>query len=211
MRPCAFLLMLFSFYTNLFSQVNTTGFSIIIPRQKISGSLYSSIQFIDSRKDTGTMGFVQQGFFNKKAAIIAKSPFQDQLENLLDSITGKSGGEGELLFQLRYLRFAEVTNALTEKGYCYIKAALYGKKDHQYVKLSLLDSIVYVKSAEVRKALLRNTSIVLTNFISDNLMNQGNDSDSISYKDIGGIEQFEKKKIPLYIAKTYKDAVMTDN
>ncbi len=192
---------------NIYSQNNTSDFLLITPKLKIQHSLYSSIRFIDSRIDTLTMGNVEKGMFNKRADIIPTKSFQSQFQVILDSITDSTAKNGELLFQLRFLNFSQVTSITTKKGYCYIRAVLYGRKCEKYLKLGALDSIVVVQSSNVTTSLLANTSQLLTDFIAGQLLNPGNERDEIVFRDIINLERLEKKKIPVYNTLVYKDGL----
>lgn len=202
-----FLFFIFLACSNTFCQKNIADFNLIIPKQKIQYSLYSSIRCIDSRTDTLSMGNVQKGLFNKRVEVMLTKSLESQFQVVLDSITDHTAKPGELLFQLRFFNFSEITGAITEKGYCYIRAALYARNGEKYIKLGNLDSIVYVHSAEVTNALLAGTSQLLTDFIAGNLLNPGNEAELIDYKDISNIERLEKKSIPVYNTADYKDGL----
>src|SRR5689334_3925025 len=112
------------FCTATFAQRATEDYTITLPEQKISNSLYRNISYLDSRYDTSNMGIVQLGAFNRKARVIPKVPFSMQLTTVLQAMTDSSAKDGELLFQLRQFNFAEITGAMSERGYCYLRADL---------------------------------------------------------------------------------------
>jgi hypothetical protein len=117
-----FLTVIFPLFTvaQLFSQSRTEDFEIGSPELKVSNSLYTTIQYVDSRYDTTSMGIVQLGAFNRKARVVPKIPFATQLTNTVHALIDNTAKDGELLFQFRQFNFAEVTGAVSEKGYCYI-------------------------------------------------------------------------------------------
>src|SRR5262245_4098183 len=83
--------------TNLLAQNRTEDFMITLPEQKITGSLYKTISYLDSRYDTSHMGIVQLGAFNKKARVVPKTHFSVQLQQVLNALTDSTAKEGELL------------------------------------------------------------------------------------------------------------------
>src|SRR4030095_15995724 len=103
--------------THTYAQRTTEDFNITLPEQKVSNSLYKTISFLDSRTDTTNMGAVQLGAFNRQARVVPKVHISNQLVNVLNALNDSTAKDGELLFQLRQLSFAEITGALNEKGY----------------------------------------------------------------------------------------------
>lgn len=195
-----FLLLIISitFSLNLFSQRSADSFELILSDQKVSNSLYNTIGFLDSRYDTTNCGIIQLGAFNKKARVVMKIPFSKQLTFALNSMIDNTAKDGELLLQLRQFSFAEITGALSEKGYCYVKADLYSKLNNYYLKLSSVDTVIIFSSMDVTKALLTQGSYTITDFIFENLLIKAIDGDQYSFEDIVNIENIEKQKIPLY-------------
>lgn len=192
---------------NAVAQKATKDFEIELPEQKISGSLYNTISYIDSRLDTTHMGIVQLGAFNKKARVVPKIAFGQQLTNVLQALTDSASGDGGLLFQLKQLSFAEVTGAVSEKGYCYLRAVLYKKAGESYNPVNSIDTVILVKAMDVTKALFRNGSKVINSFISDNLLRPSTDTINYSYSDVVHIDSIEKRKLKLYNVTAYTDGV----
>jgi tetratricopeptide (TPR) repeat protein len=195
---------------NLFSQNKTEDFVITLPEQKIPNSLYKTISFIDSRYDTTNMGIVQLGVFNRKARVVPKTHFSEQLKNVLNALTDSTSKDGELLFQLRQFNFAEITGSLSEKGYCYLRADLYAKTNDQYQKTGSIDTVILVKAGDVTRAMFRNGSKTITNFIGSNLLQSPTDAVSYSYNDVMHIDSIEKRRINVYNAAGYKDGAYKD-
>jgi len=203
-----FLLLLTCIET--FGQNRTEDFKITLPEQKIPGSLYKNISYLDSRYDKTNMGIVQLGAFNKKAKVVPKIPFADQLTNVLNALTDSSAKEGELLFQLKQLSFAEITGAMSEKGYCYLQAALFSKQHDRYLELRAIDTVILIKSMDVTRALFRNGSKTITDFIANSLSQNPAGSNYYSYADIENIDSIEKRKIPVYNTTAYTDGLYSD-
>lgn len=203
---CVFVI-IFLFASTLFSQKLTQEFELRVPEQKVEKSLYNKISFIDSRYDVTNMGIVQLGVFNRKAKVVSSIPFSDQLSAAMASLTPASAENGQLLLQLRQFNFAEVTSAVSEKGYCYIRALLYSKKDRGYQRLNSIDTVFVVKSMDVTKSLLDGGSKVITNFISSNLLKLPTDSFFFSLNDVITIDDYEKKEIAVYNTEKFTDGI----
>ena len=193
----------------LFCQNKTEDFEITPPELKVKNSFYKNISYIDSRFDTTNMGIVQLGAFNKKVKVVPKTPFSEQLRNVFNFLIDNSAGEGELFFQLRQLNFAEITGAMSEKGYCYLRADLYSKRDKSYQKINSMDSVIYVKSMDVTRALFRKTSQLLINFIADNLTKEASEIKTYTLTDIINIDSIEKRGINVYNMAELKDGLYT--
>ena len=197
------------YYAASFAQDRTEDFSITLPEQKVSNSLYNKISYIDSRSDTSSLGLVQLGAFNKLASVVPKVHFSQQMVNVLQSLTDSTAKNGELLFQVRQLSFAELPQKFNEKGYFYLKANLYSKTNNRFLKIKSIDTIISIRAADVTRALFRNGSNVIAGFISNNLLKTPIDSTLYSFKDINRMDSIEKRKIKLYNVKTYTDGLYT--
>jgi hypothetical protein len=153
------------------------------------------------------MGIVQLGVFNTKAKVISSIPLSTQFTNILNALIDNSAKKGELLLQLRQFNFAEITGAMSEKGYCYLKAELYSKEDDFYKKISSIDTVILVKSMDVTKPLFRNGSKIITDFISNNLIKNATDLNYYTMNNIVNIDSIEKKKLNVYCTSTYSDGL----
>ncbi|MEO6721526.1 MAG: hypothetical protein ABIN67_14250 [Ferruginibacter sp.] len=194
----------------LFSQSRNEDFEITLPEQRIEHSLYNKISYLDSRIDTTNMGIVQLGAFNRKAKVVPKVPFSEQMRKVLGALTDSTAGNGNLLLQLRQFNFAEITGAVSEKGYCYLRAQLYANSNNGYQTVGFIDTVISVKSFDVTKGLFRNASNVLSAFISSNLLKTVSDSTVFSLHDIANMDSVEKRFVKLYNVSTYVDGVYTD-
>jgi hypothetical protein len=192
------------------AQKATRDFELNLPDQKVAQSLYNVIEYIDSRSDTGNMGIVQTGAFNKKARVVSATPFNLQLQKLIDAIIDSSTSNSDtLLFQLRQLSFAEITGSMSEKGYCYFRASLYHKQHEAYKHINTIDTVLVVKSMDVTKKLFREGSKLIAKFIGDNLNKPSLDDFIYTYHDIEYIDSLEKKKLAVYTVDSYTDGVYT--
>lgn len=174
---------------------------------RISGSLYNSIKFVDSRVDTSNMGIVQKGLMNTNVIVNARIPLAEQLNDYMTSVIDSGAKDGELLLQLRHILFCETTT-MSETGYCYMKANLYAGKDVKtYKLLSAIDTMILVKSFDVTNGLLKKGSSLLTELINYNLKNYPDDDASYSYHDILKIDSIEKRQIKLYNTDTFENGL----
>ena len=192
---------------NLLAQNRSEDFEIDLPEQKVSKSLYSTIRFVDTRENKNDMGIVQLGAFNKKARVIPKTSLATQLNNLIKSLTDSTAKNGDLLFQLRQFSFAEITGATSERGYCYLRAQLYSRVSEAYQKLNSIDTVIYIKSMDVTRALFRKGSKTLSDFIAANLIQTPIEKDLFSPHDVMSLDSIEKRKIPVYNTTVYKDGL----
>ncbi len=71
---------------------------------------------------------------------------------LIDSTAGNNTPPVPVI---RQLSFAEITGAMSEKGYCYLRAALYHKKDDGYGLVNTIDTVLLVKSMDVTKVIIQ--------------------------------------------------------
>jgi hypothetical protein len=201
---CIFTLVSFA---HLFSQRLTENFEITLPGEKVEHSLYRTIECIDSRYDTTFMGIIQLGAFNKKAKVIPEIPFSTQLQNVLNSLAGKDSKDGKLLFHLRQFNFAELTGTTSEKGYCYLRADLYSESDNSYLKISSIDTVIFIKGVDVTRALFRKASKMITNFIGYTLDRKVSGSDYYSFREVAKMDSIEKRKIKVYNTSEYTDGL----
>ena len=209
MRKQALCVLFLAQAAALCAQKATEDFEITLPDQKIRESLYNSIVFVDSRYDTSNLGIVQLGMFNKKAMVLPKYPLQNQVYGVLAALNDTNAGHGTLLFQLRQFSFAEVTGAMSEKGYCYLRASLYAFMDNRYKAIHHIDTVILVKSMDVTKSLFRNGSKALTDFIGKAVALSPEGEESYSYDDVLKMDSIEKRKITLYTTTEYKDGLYT--
>ncbi|MES1181712.1 MAG: hypothetical protein ABUL44_02860 [Flavobacterium sp.] len=206
-RPVSVLLLQFAILVNLSAQSGTEDFEISYPARKIENSLYNKINFADIRYDTTNIGIVQLGVFNRKVKVVPKIPFQIQLQNVVNALTDSTSGSGELLFLMRHFNFAEVTSAMSEKGYCYLRAELYAKTNDQFQKINVIDTIIVIKSMDVTRGLFRNGSELISNFIGTNLLYKPEAGIAYTYNEVLRMDSIEKSKIPLYTRIEYTNGV----
>jgi hypothetical protein len=196
-----FLLLLFFALTTLTITAQTYPEDFIVPLaiQKTNNSLYKTINFIDTRPTDGML--------NKKGKNITAVPIATQLTSLLQSATDSTAVNGELLLQLRLLNFAEVKGT-KEEGNCYLRAILYTKVDGRYKKINSIDTVVAIQTGvNLNKYDLENGGKILSEFVTNNLLNLPIDSTSYSLYDIRKLDSLEKQKLALYTRSKYTDGL----
>ncbi len=208
-RTFCFPILLIGISVNSFSQGQTQDFKIAMPEQKVENSLYNKISYLDSRYDITNMGIIQLGAFNRKVKVVPEVAFEEQLYHILKALTDEKAKEGELLFQLRQFNFAEITGAMSEKGYCYLRANLYERANDSYKKIDAIDTVILVKSLDVTKKMMKKGSELITDFIASNLTKTGNDTISYSLADVQNIDNMEKRSLKLYTTATFSNGLYT--
>ena len=173
-------------------------FEISLPETKATGSLYNKISFLDSREDSSQMGILQTGAFNRKAAVVTKTPLPVQLNKLMSALVDSTAKDGELLFQLRQLSFAEVTGAMSEKGYFFFRAILYAKAGQSYTMLASIDTAIIIKSSlDVTKGIFKRGSNLVSSFVSNHLLQTSNTA-GVTFSDVVKIDSIEKAGLKIY-------------
>lgn len=170
---------------------------------KISNSLYKNIYFLDCRVDSNYIGSVSVGLLNHEGRLKLRTPFQPQLQSLLDSLTDGSAANGELLFQLRKFRFVEEWAT----RYCYLQAGLYVKTENQYQRLSILDTVMVVTSRDVTGTIEYLGSKIMTDFLSSQLLQRPSDTTSFPVQEVLRYDSIEKNQLPLFTATAYTDGI----
>lgn len=207
-RPFFLLTIAIAFVNmHLSAQQHNREFEISLPETKTTGSLYNKISFIDAREDSSQMGIIQTGAFNRKAAVVAKTALPVQLSKLMDALVDSTAKDGELVFQLRQLSFAEVTGAFSEKGYFFFRVMLYAKTDQGYAPLAAIDTAIVIKSSwDVSKGIFKSGSKMVSNFISSNLL-QAPGTTPIAFSEVQKIDSIEKAGLKVYTDTGWQNGI----
>jgi hypothetical protein len=131
----------------LFAQNKIQPFQISFPDTTVSGSLYDSVELIDTRKNNGKMGFVQLGMFNNIADVHFEPSLSTQLSNLIKKIRSPSARQDILYIRLRKLFFSEETSGMSERGLFYLRATAFRKTEAGFSKLKSIDTLWTNKSS----------------------------------------------------------------
>jgi hypothetical protein len=201
-----YLPVLLCLVSGLYAQDLIREFEILPTKIKVHNSFYNKIDFLDSRGDSSRIGVVQVGLLkNRDAKLLLKTPFLPQLQELVRSLIDSSAADGEMLFQLRQFNFIEFTGT----RYCYLDAELYAKGDSGYKKLSVLDTLIVVGSADVAKLLTIFANKIIADFVAGGLRKLAWSNTSYSLSNLKNIDSVEKSEIPLYQATEYSDGIYT--
>jgi hypothetical protein len=201
---CLTLLTL-NFTSFLYSQKLIEEFHLPTPQKRVESN-YSNLTVIDSRVDTTNMGVVQKGAFNRKALLVAKIDLKAQIKHVFKHAISLTAGPGELVLNVRDFKFAEITDAFSETGYCYLRADLFAKRDSTYSKIGFFDRVLEVSALDVTQKNIKNGSENLITFLTSNL-SKSNYGDSYTMDEIKNIASIEKRKIPIYNTTKYNDGV----
>lgn len=195
----------------LFSQKRTEDFSISFPDQKLEKSYYKTIQLIDNRIDTTSLGIVQKGAFNAKAKVVPTTNLAGQFQNLLNHINDNNAEDGTIVIYLKQLYFAEVTGAFSEHGYCYFQAFLFAKNDDgTYSYLDKIDSVIDHSSMDVTKATMKKGSEMVSTFIRKNISKKAIATNHYTLEEIKNFDAIEKQNLSLYNSTELKDGIYKD-
>ena len=171
--------------------------------EKVSGSLYNTIEFKDLRKDTTYLGVVQVGLANSKARVVFEQPLQQQFDTLLASLVGSDTKQGKLLLTFRRFTFMEKTYAMKETGFFFVRADLYESNNNEYRWISTLDTIVQFNSADVTQRLLRKGRNIVTDFIKSNLNKTASSPRSYTLYEASKIDSIQKSELAVYNVNEY--------
>lgn len=189
------------------AQNKSETFLFSLPDSKVSASLYRTIRLMDIREDTSNLGVIQKGAFNKQVKVIPEIPLEQQFQNLVAAANPSTAGDGELLLLLREFRFAEITKAMSEFGYCHFRASLFARSESGYARLQSIDTVVVIRAMDVTKKVLREGSEAIRNFITRELASSVTTDIVVPEDQLLSIDSLEKLRIPLYTSDTYKDGV----
>jgi hypothetical protein len=175
---------------------------------KVINSAYSSIKLIDSREDTSGFGMVRLGMLDKEAKVISNGSFETQLGVLLTKLNGEKTGSGQLIFQLRRLKFVEKAETGMEFGYCFFRANIFVPASGEFKLVSCIDTFIVVESKkEVTKQIIQNANKTIISFFKEALTKDVSKAEIFSYNDIVKIDSIEKSKIKVYTTQEYVNGV----
>lgn len=198
-RRLVILLFLCLPFSRLLAQGQSLPLPFTTPKHKPVKSLYKTIAFLDSRRDTSSIGVLDSSR-KKLVRLTLQTPVQPQLDNILSAFTDERAGDGELLFQLRRFSFAE--QAMTR--YCYLIATLYKKDGDRYTRLADLDTVMSINTpGKVKEALGDIANDILDKFIAKSITLAPPGNQSYSLAEIRQMDAVEKKQLPLYTATAY--------
>lgn len=192
---------------NSFAQEKVKYFELDAKDVKAVGSSYGAIRFLDSREDTSSYGIVRIGTLNKEAAVLTQVPLEKQLSDLLAKSNGSATPSGELVFQLRRLKFVEKAEAENEYGYCFFRANIFTPYENGYSLVSAIDTFIVVESNDVTNLILDEANKAVVKFFTASLNKAPKPMDALSYNEILKIDSIEKLKIKVYNTDEYVNGV----
>ena len=173
-------------------------------RLKLSSSIFSKFEVIDTRYDTAHTGFVQRGLLNRREEI--KFPWKSAREEMIYAINKMIDSvhkeDGTVMINIRKFFIAEVTEATREFGKVEIKAGCYLKHDSIYREMFTIDTAYIIPGGlDVTKRLLDTVPELWGAFVQKIATFNPYDCDptnDFTDYDVHHIDELEKKKIPVY-------------
>jgi len=192
---------------NCIAQEKVKLFELTLREPKSINSLYGSVKLLDSREDTANFGLVRLGILNKEAAVLPARPIDAQLNEIVATANGTLSPKGELLFQLRRLKFIEKAEGDKEFGYCFFRANILTGSEGQFKLVSSIDTFLVVESGDVTKLILEKANNTIVKFITNALVMDAEKAPVLSYTEVMKIDSIEKLKIKVYTAAEYVNGV----
>jgi len=110
---------------------------------------------------------------------------------------------GQMVLCLKKIIFAERTAEFTEEGFCSFTATLYSKSDSAYHFLQSIDTLIRVEKFDVSKRMIFLGDSIITNFLTRNLLNNGEVNESLTLNEIIHADSIAKQKINIYKNNTF--------
>lgn len=171
---------------------------------KLTSSIFSKFEIIDTRYDTAHAGFVQKGLLNRREEI--KFPWKSSREEMIYSINRMIDSinkeNGTVVINIRKFFISEVTEATREYGKMLIKAGCYLKQDSIYREMFTIDTTYIIKGGiDITKRLLDTVPELWGEFVQKIATFNPYDCDptrDFSGYDLRHIDELEKQNIPVY-------------
>jgi hypothetical protein len=201
-----YILFQFIFFGNLFSQEEFVDFSISEPKH-ISYFDYRLIKVTDQRTDTSNVGFIYGTILKRLAYVQPSVSLKDQLQTAITYIAD-STGNGELLLQVRKMKFIQRTNEYDDNGVFFFRANLYSKNNTVYTKIACIDTLLVVPNSEYPITFTKKAGQLVSDFVFNNSYKQIQNK-NWSYHDIIKIDSVEKSQAKAYCVGDYTNGVYT--
>ncbi|RYY21995.1 MAG: hypothetical protein EOO04_16915 [Chitinophagaceae bacterium] len=189
------------------AQAPTRVFDFEMPERKVANSFYNKIILIDARPDTTHLGVIQKGAFNTQTKLISRNGLRRDFEKLLGGLTDASAGNGTLVFQLRKLRFSEITEAMSETGKCRFRANVYALEGEKYHLLTSIDTILVVEAFDVTKKMQRHGGQLISGFLAEALTQAPQGNIVLQAAQLAKIDSIEKSAFAVYNIPVLKDGI----
>jgi hypothetical protein len=205
-KQLIFCLLLALHLANVDAQDLSVPFGFQAPKYTPHKSLYSHIDFLDSRTDKSAIGPIGAGALgNRDGFLVLKMPVEPQLANILHELTDSTAGDGECLFQLRRFKYVEAYSS----KYCFFCITLYAKTAGRYRKLMTLDTTLILTKGDTKASLTKAVGAGIAGFLADMLAVQPADAVSYSLDEIARIDSVEKSSLRLYTDTNFVDGIYT--
>jgi len=196
-------LMLIIWSVGLWSQ-KKSDFNIIIPDVKVENSVYSGLQYIESRPEPGDMGALHTDMWNGFQAITLNIPLEEQLKPIMDLATSRSGDK-TLAVQIRALFFESGTKKTKGDNAARVRMTLYKMDGETYYFLNTLDTVLLDSNAGKIKVM---ASHVITSFIIENLpYDTTSGEQALDLQQVADIDMYEKNSIPFFMETNIPDGI----
>lgn len=174
------------------------------PKQvKISSSIFSKVEVLDTRLDTSSLGFVQKGLLNRMVFLTTPQPIKKELEAMVTHlIDGVPRQDATLLINLRQFYLSEFSGKGGENGVFRLSAVFYVKRDTVYRKVLTVNTNVVIKTwVDITQKLLDTVPEVLGAFVQQAASFDPAKSDSttqLTARYFDDLDELEKNTIPVY-------------
>lgn len=193
------------FLKNFYSQ-KYQDFSLPVPEQKISFSNYNLIKIIDQRTDTFNIGFALTESKKKAKLVRSEVPLAHQLQNFLDNYSVEQK-DGELLLQLRKIKFVYYSSSEEEIGYFFFRANIYSKKNDNYENIITIDTILKVSKLDPVKNIKQSASELFRDFFLRSLTISAPGKNKKTYFEILKTDSIEKSNLKVYKESKFVNGV----
>ena len=193
-----------------FAQKRMHKFQFLKPEEKVAGSLYSSIQLLDVREDTTTVGILGTSELSQQR-LVPVPTLRTQLSTLFAELTTppSTATNTTLLLRLKHFSMVEKALTITRRDYCRVQSDLLTHNNGQYQLLATLDTLVEVSGAlTITKSFIEEASQTFTFFLAQNLsrMPAGN-APVYNFTEVVALDSLQKLQIPLYNVPVLKDGL----
>lgn len=189
------------------------SFSIDIPKKKVEHSRYKTIEILDQRIDTTSLGFIAQykGLTGINYLLVkSKYPLQTQLNVVLDSLNSSLDDNGKLVLQIFKLKFCEYRGLFEKDRFFLFRANLYAVSEKGWVRIDQIDTVLSFNHEKRTTKYFAASGNAIVSFIVRNLIKTPHNVETYfkEYEAVN-IDSVEKRDLPLYSTDTFVTGVYT--
>lgn len=183
----------------------TADFEIAIPTEKIEGSYYNRLQYLDSRLDKSKLGYIFSTM-SGGTEVVDKVSLKKQFQSLMEGATDQSTEGRTLLVQLRKLSFG-VDLKKNPKNGCNLRISFFEADGDNYYFVNTIDTIIESKHKEA----LADASVAINAIFAENLLLLPlEDEEPFSLTEVKDIDALERNTIPLFTETELPEGVYFD-